>query len=273
VADALRPASLLAGAVCLWAVLVLLLAFAGLGARVADSGLQPVAPAIPRATLTATRSRLGPLLNYAQVGQRPLLSPDRRPPAQVADATGGTDELDVMLTSVLLTPRLRLAIFTDNKDQSSRRVRVGENVAGTNWRLASLEPRRATLDGPGGQRTLELRVYDGQGGTPPTTVAGTSGEDRGAADASGANAGAAGEGSAKPTPEQAAQIPHGRDITPPPATAGPVRPAPSPTPSPTPNTQPAPTPQDAQIEAIRRRIEARRAQMRAEAGAAGNPNR
>jgi hypothetical protein len=37
--------------------------------------------------------------------------------------------------------------------------------------------------------------------------------------------------------------------------------------------QPQPTTQDAQIEAIRRRIEARRAQMRAEAQAAGSQNR
>jgi general secretion pathway protein N len=44
-------------------------------------------------------------------------------------------------------------------------------------------------------------------------------------------------------------------------------------PTPVPSMQPQPTTQDAQIEAIRRRIEARRAQMRAEAQGAGSQNR
>jgi general secretion pathway protein N len=227
--------------------------------------VQAVAPEIPRASLATTRSRLGPLLSYAQVGERPLLSQDRRPPPQVADAAGGTDELDVMLTSVLMTPRLQLAILTDTKDQSSRRVRVGENVSGSNWRLASLGPRSAVLDGPTGQRTLELRVYDGQGGAPPTVVSagvptpGTvaaapprAGEGSGTAVAGDAGGNAAGAVPPRNRPVVAAQ--------PQPAT-------------PQAGAQGQPATQDAQIEAIRRRIEARRAQMRAEAEAAGAQNR
>lgn len=269
-ADTLRPASLLIGAICLWAVSIMLLAFAGLGANVADSGLKPAPPEIPRATLTATRSRLGPLLDYAQVGERPLLNQDRRP-APVAAAAGGSDELDVVLTSVLITPRLQVAILTDAKDQSTRRVHVGDNVQGTNWRLASLAPRSATLDGPTGQRTLELRVYDGQGGEPPTAVAGapgSAGSRDGIPGAMRPDAAAAGgnDQPANASNDRNGATPTGR---PPIASAGAVRPAPTPTPT----MQPPPTTQDAQIEAIRRRIEARRAQMRAEAEAAGNQNR
>jgi general secretion pathway protein N len=262
VADTLRPASLLIGAICLWAVSVLLLALFGLGTRVADSGLVASAPPIPQVTLAQTRSRLGPLIDYAQVGQRPLLMPDRRAPPAMA-AAGATDQLDVVLTSVLITPGLQMAILTDAKDQSNRRVRVGENVAGTNWRLASLEPRRAVLDGPSGQRTLVLRVYDGKGGEAPTTVAGatqasdaTPGTLRGEGDAGTRNAAASGA-----TPAAAGVRP--------PVTAVAAPPPPTPVPS----MQPQPTTQDAQIEAIRRRIEARRAQMRAEAQAAGSQNR
>ena len=264
-ADTLRPASLLVGAAGLWAVCVLLLALAGLGSRVPDPVVAPVPPAIPAVVATPNRSRLGPLLDYAQVGQRPLLNVDRRPGPQPAAATGASDELDVVLTSVLITPSLQLAILTDTKDQSSRRVRVGENVTGSNWRLASVGPRSAVLDGPSGQRTLELRVYDGQGGVTPTAL-GVAGK------APGNDGGASGPGGQPLTPEQAARVPAGRDLSravPPLATAS----APPPAPTPTPTMQPQPTTQDAQIEAIRRRIEARRAQMRAEAEAAGTQNR
>jgi general secretion pathway protein N len=263
VADVLRPASMVVGAVCLWAVSVLMLALAGLGARVEGSGAPADPPALPQVSLTAAPSRLTALVDYAQVGQRPLMSPDRRP-APVA-AAGGSDELDVMLTSVLLTPRLQLAILTGNTDQRSYRVRVGDTVEGSNWRLAQLDARRAVLEGPGGQRTLELRVFDGQGGQPPTPLAG------------GTDAAANADGD-RPRPIGAnGQIPGGvapANAARPPTTAAtaPARPSPTDAPQTTAVPQP-PSSQDAQIEAIRRRIEARRAQMRAEAEAAGNQNR
>jgi general secretion pathway protein N len=265
VADTLRPASLIVGAIALWAVCVLLLAASGLGGRVPDSGVAAAPPPIPKVTLVPARSRLGPLLDYAQVGQRPLFNTDRRPGPEPAAAGAGSDQLDVVLTSVLITPSLQLAILTDTKDKSSRRVRVGENVSGSNWRLASLGPRSAVLDGPSGQRTLELRVFDGQGGTPPTLVH-AAGPTPGTVAAAPARAG---EGGATAAAGDAggnaasAVPPRNRPVV----TAQP-QPAP-----PQANAQAQPATQDAQIEAIRRRIEARRAQMRAEAEAAGAQNR
>jgi general secretion pathway protein N len=252
VGDNLRPLTLLLGATCLWALCVLVLALAGLGARFAPPSETARAPALPKITLSRSQSRLGPITDYLEVGQRPLLTSDRRPGAQPADGSEGTAELDVALTSVLITPRLQLAIFTDNKDASSRRVRVGEVVPGSNWRLVSLEPRRAVMEGPSGQRDLPLRVFDGKGGQPPTPMA------------------------MRPASEV-------RPDTVPPADARPSLPPPPPPDSPKPqpaeqasrdNPAPdqnpaAPLSQEQQVEAIRRRIEARRAQMRAEAAAAG----
>lgn len=266
-ADTLRPASLLVGAIALWAVCVLLLAATGMGARVPDSGLVAAPPPMPKVALVPARSRLGPLLDYAQVGQRPLFNTDRRPGPVPAAAGAGSDQLDVVLTSVLITPRLQLAILTDTKDQSSRRVRVGENVEGSNWRLASLGPRSAVLDGPSGQRTLELRVYDGQGGAAPTALAGA-GPTPGTVAAAGelprggegsGNAAAADNGG---NPPGSASSRNRAVVTAQPQPAAPQA-----------NLQTQPATQDAQIEAIRRRIEARRAQMRAEAEAAGAQNR
>ena len=253
-ADHLRPLTLLLGATCLWALSVLVLALAGLGGGVAPAASVAVAPAIPKVSLTPSQSRLGPAANYAEVGQRPLLYQDRRPGLAPVEG-GGSGELDVVLSSVLITPRLHMAVFTDNKDASSRRVRLGEVVPGSNWRLAVLEPRRAVLEGPSGQRELGLRVFDGTGGQAPTPTA------EGARPQA-----AAGSGSGDAVSEA---------NTPPPPPPPDSRPAPSaavaadagngaqPDASAT-----APLTQEQQVEAIRRRIEARRAQMRAEAAAA-----
>jgi general secretion pathway protein N len=251
VADHLRPLTLLLGAACLWALSVLVLALAGLGGGVAPAAGGAVAPAIPKVSLTPSQSRLGPAANYAEVGQRPLLNQDRRPGLAPVEG-GGSGELDVVLSSVLITPRLQMAVFTDNKDASSRRVRLGEVVPGSNWRLAVLEPRRAVLEGPSGQRELGLRVFDGKGGQAPTPAA---------------------EGS-RP---QAADAGDGSDAVreanmPPPPVATPAPSAPVAAQSGN-DTKPdasatAPLTQEQQVEAIRRRIEARRAQMRAEAAAA-----
>jgi general secretion pathway protein N len=252
VADSLRPLTLLLGALCLWAIAVLGLSLAGLGSRFAAPAQGIAAPALPKVNLVRTESRLGPLANYTEVGQRPLLSADRRP--GLAPAAGGDDaaELDVVLTSVLITRNLQMAIFTDNKDASSRRVKLGEMVSGSNWRLVQLEPRRAVLEGPSGQRDLGLRVFDGKGGQSPTTVvtapiapiATTDGGD-GAPGSKSGNAAAQVQPAPPPPPADAKTAD---------AKFG--------------DGNAAPMTQEQQVEAIRRRIEARRAQMRAEAAAA-----
>ena len=233
-ADALRPLTLLLGAVCLWALCVLILALAGLGSRFPELAAATGPAPLPAVSLTRGVSRLGSLEQYAEVGNRPLLNPSRQPMAIAAgDGDAGPAELDVVLTSVLITPHLQLAILTDNKDGSSRRVRVGEMVEGSNWRLVQLEPRRAVIEGPSGPRTLELRVFDGRSGEMPTPVVGS------------------------PNPD--AQVRSESAVVsapPPPRATADVKPDP-----------PAVSQED-QVEAIRKRIEARRAQMRAEADAA-----
>ena len=248
--DALRPVTLLLGGAALWALCLLVLALAGLGSRFAPPRGVAAPPELPKVSLTATASRLGPWENYAEVGNRPLLVEQRRPVAVAMVAGGGSDELDVTLSSVLITSRLKVAILTDNKDASiSHRVRLGDLVEGTNWRLVSLEPRRAVLEGVSGQRTLELRVFDGQSGQPPTPVAANADEDEAAA------------------PPRVVPSPA---PTPPPPSVAQAVPSPS-----TVVTKPDPNQmsQEEQVEAIRRRIEARRAQMRAEAEAAAAKNR
>jgi len=242
VADALRPPTLLLGAICLWALCLLVLAMTGLGSRFPAGAHDARPPPIPAVSLTRSQSRLGPIANYLEVGERPLMTADRRPaPVLAVDGQAGTADLDVTLTSVLITSRLQLAILTSNQGATSYRVRVGETVQGSNWRLVQLEPRRAVIEGPSGQRVLELRVFDGKGGEPPTPMAAIPGSA-----ASRQTNGDTGQG----TQSSSGMPPSPSTATPDLATQSPPQGV-----------------QDEQVEAIRRRIEARRAQMRAEAAA------
>ena len=241
-ADALRPPTLLLGAICLWALCLLVLAMTGLGSRFPAGAHDARPPPIPAVSLTRSQSRLGPIANYLEVGERPLMTADRRPaPVLAVDGQAGTADLDVTLTSVLITSRLQLAILTSNQGATSYRVRVGETVQGSNWRLVQLEPRRAVIEGPSGQRVLELRVFDGKGGEPPTPMAAIPGSA-----ASRQTNGDTGQG----TQSSSGMPPSPSTATPDLATQSPPQGV-----------------QDEQVEAIRRRIEARRAQMRAEAAA------
>ena len=241
--DNLRPATLLLAALAAWALLLLGLGFAGLGGRYPHAADDAhLAPALPKFTLSKINSRLGPMSDYQEVSDRPLMMAERRPVA-IAAAADTTTDFDATLTSVLITPTLQLAILTDNQGGASRRVRVGENVEGTSWRLVQLHPRQAIFEGPGGQRVMDLRVYSGVGGVPGTPMA------------------------AAPTPDENAQ-PVAPPPPPPPEVASmpprPSNPAP-PIAGPTPDQAPAqPLTQEQQIDAIRKRIEARRAQARAE---------
>ncbi len=234
---ALRPAGALLAALAIWSLALLALAIGGLGARVDPHPPNAaLAPPLPQVSLTETGSRLGPPSDYLEVGSRPLLSADRRPPP-VTDAGDGASEapLEVVLTSVLIAGDLKLAIVQRQGDTTGLRVRLGEAVTGTSWRLVELEPRRAVFEGPQGRRELELRVFDGAGGS--TVVSGSPSPPPAAATAS------------KPGGDTAAA--DAEAVTAPPTASAQSQPAQELT-------------QEQQVEAIRRRIEARRAQMRAE---------
>jgi len=236
--ESLRPFTWLVAAVAIWSLGLLVLGFTGLGGRVGPHPPNPaVAPAIPDLRVAESTQRLGAPSDYLAVGERPLFQPDRRPPPVAVVTTEPQVPFEGVLTSVLLTDTLRMAIFSENNGVIRRRVRLGETIPGTGWRVAALEPRRAVLEGPEGQRILDLRVFDGQGGTPPTVVA-----------APPQNTGAPGAPAAAPNPptllQQAMQ-----------ANADTRRSA----------------DEQAQIDAIRARIEARRAQLREQQEKNANP--
>ncbi len=237
-----------------WALLVALLALFGLGSRItplpADPDLVQALPRLP----PRPPERLGALTQYAEVGERPLFSEDRRPkPFFLSGEEAAAPAFDLILSSVLITPSLQLAIVQPAQGGEGVRVKVGESPTGfPGWRLAELAPRRAVFEGPEGRRELELRVFDGAGGQPPTAVTG-----------------------AVPAVPPAAVPPPGARTTggnSAPAVM-PTGPVPAPSPAATPGAAPPPPPAadtaaspaattDQQMEAIRQRIEQRRAQLR-----------
>lgn len=263
-ADAAGAKTWMLGALALWALALWVLGLFGLGSRIdrlpADASLlQRLPQAVP-----ASPERLGGLPQYAEIGDRPLFTNDRRPQPFFIDPEGEGEEQDTfeyVLTSVLITPTLQMAIVRPQEEGGEPvRLRVGEAPeASPGWTLASIGPRQVVFNGPDGERTLELRVFDGVGGEPPTAMA------TGPASPAGAGARPTRPGATAVT-GQRAQGPQAGSIPVTTSSSSITVPAPTPA-STTADAAPADAPAaeavaDDQVEAIRRRIEARRAQMR-----------
>lgn len=174
--DDAGPRTWLLGATAGWAVALWLLALGGMGGRIAPLPDDPaLAQALP-VPAAPVAGRLGPASGYVEISGRPLLSPDRRPQPFSLEPEGQgevvEERFDFVLTGVLLTPGLQMAIVQPAGGGESIRLRVGQSPDGApSWRLVALSPRGAVFEGPDGQQSLELRSYDGgadlRGAPPP----------------------------------------------------------------------------------------------------------
>ena len=226
----------------LWAAAIWIASLFGLGGRIAapadgerNASPLPVLPA-------AAPERIASAEAYAQIGARPVFAEDRKPrPYLLGGAEPGASSA-VSLTGVLLTTDFSMAILTTDQKQSLRLRLNGEPVNG--WQLLALAPRSATVSGPGGTQTLELAVFNGQGGEAPTVLGNP------------VNGGVPPAGAGvTPLPVQPPPVPRPVATTTanpaaPPVPAAPAAPA-----------APAQGPSDEQMQAIRARIQARRQQL------------
>ena len=222
--DQAGPLTWLLAACAGWALLLWIAALLGMGGQVDDATPAADEVALPQSK-PAAPDRIGPLAQYAEAASRPLFTQDRRPRSFMATGPEGenaaqSQTLDFILTGVLISPQVQLAVLQPTGGGDAQRVRVGKSPEGAaGWRLVEVQPRRAIFEGGGGQSALDLRTF-GDAAAPPAT--------------------------AVPSPQ--ANVP---------ATANAVPPARADVAGEEPQNQ------EARIEAIRKRIEARRAQMRA----------
>lgn len=253
-------------AVAGWAVCAWILSMFGMGGSIDRLDEDPsLVQALP-APGTPAPERLGPLPQYADVAGRPLFTDNRRPQPYVIDPTADAGEggggFDFVLTSVLRTPQVQLVILQPSGGGDPVRVRQGHAPDGApGWVLQSVEARRAVFAGPEGERSLELRVFDGIGGQAPTPF-----NPRDAmADAMGTTPAPA-VMVEPPVAPPAARVPPGGQAAPQGADAA----------------DPMSAPVDAavqrqaaqeQVDMIRRRIEERRARLRADEMATQRPPR
>lgn len=233
-------------AACGWAALLWLGALSGMGGRIAEA--LPLAAGSLPAPAAAKPDRIGALSQYAVAAARPLFTQDRRPRGFLATGSeagqGGAEpaRLDFVLTGVLISPQVRLAVLQPTAGGDSQRVREGASPEGAEgWRLVAVEPRRAVFAGSTGQLVLDLRSFGAPGTARKQITARPANAFVGSVDASAATAAAQAAAEAA-----AAAVAEGRPV---------------PLPPPTPPAQQDDT--QARVEAIRRRIEARRAQMQA----------
>ncbi len=229
--DQAGPLTWLLAACAGWALLLWIASLLGMGGQVTETKPAATDAALPHAA-KATPDRIGPLTQYAEAAARPLFTQDRRPRSFMATGPEGdnaaqSQSLDFILTGVLISPQVQLAVLQPSGGGDSQRVRVGKSPEGAaGWRLVEVQPRRAIFEGAGGQSALDLRRF-GDAGAPPVATA-------------------------MPTP--------------------PPQVAPAQAPQPPPATE-EPQEQEARIEAIRKRIEARRAQLRAgQTGSSASPS-
>ncbi|KAA8994658.1 general secretion pathway protein GspN [Stenotrophomonas cyclobalanopsidis] len=145
----------------------------GLGGRLpaADSDAAALAtlPALP----PMAAERMAAADSFSAIGERPLFAEDRRPRPYLLGGSEPAASAALRLTGVLLTDSFSMATFTTEQNRSVRLRLNGEAVDG--WQLVALEPRQATVIGPSGSQVLELATFNGQGGEPPTVLRGANG--------------------------------------------------------------------------------------------------
>jgi hypothetical protein len=109
--------------------------------------------------------------SYAQVSERPLFRPDRRPrkdePEEAAEAPveEASDLAGMDLTGVLLSPKVTTAWVRDPSQPTPVRLRLGDALAG--WTVRDIKADRLVLERQGKTDTLLLRVFDAPGAAAP----------------------------------------------------------------------------------------------------------
>ncbi len=250
-ADSLSPKTWLLAGIAGWAACLWLFALLGLGNHLGNGDIAQAPQRLP-STAIPRADRPGPQAQYAEIAVRPIFAENRKPQPFTIDGAGveaQVNTFDYTLTSVMIASDVQLAILKPAADGAQPvRVKVGEALeTAPQWTLASLLPRSATFRGPEGEKVLELRVFNGIGGAVPPTI-GQVAPPMASGPGGVINETMPGQpGNPMPVPPPAP----GMSIPPPPVATS--------------DGDAANVSTQVQLDAIRKRIEARRAQLRQQA--------
>ena len=122
----------------------------------------PAAVAGKPVAAVATGFLLPPLQSFSVVTERPVFSPDRKPP-QHADDTAGTWS-SFVLAGVIITPQSREVLVLHGKPPTVAHVQEGQSLEG--WTVTSIFPDRVVFRD--GLNEHELKLVPK---APPPTVA------------------------------------------------------------------------------------------------------
>ncbi len=161
--------------VCGFLLLLVLLFWFGVGRGYSWWQLDPVDEAAGNKKFANSQFTLGPWESFAEVNARPLFNEDRRPtPPMPPDAPADQKParaLDVVLSGVIITSKVRLAMVKEKGKEKSMTVKEGGPMPGewSSWSLAEVKPRSAVFKNAAGESaTVELiAVANSQKPTPP----------------------------------------------------------------------------------------------------------
>lgn len=109
---------------------------------------------------------------YKLIEDKPVFNEDRKPtpPGDAAPDPNNkpVGELQAVLTGVILSGELQMALMKDGTNQKPMRIRLGTPLEGTlsAWKLVELKPRSAIFEAGGQRKELALATYD-KALTPP----------------------------------------------------------------------------------------------------------
>lgn len=104
---------------------------------------------------------------YATVLEHPVFNESREPTPLEETSGDGSGEakvaapINVTLTSIIMTPKVKIAIVRDNNTGLSTVLKTGTSLEGeqSGWKLVEVRPRVAVFEGEGlGRQELELLV-------------------------------------------------------------------------------------------------------------------
>jgi general secretion pathway protein N len=165
------------GLACLAALMLLLVAlfWFGVGRGYSWWPRDPQSESANNKKFANAQFRLGNWDNFAEVNTRPLFNEDRKPTPPMPSDGGGDQksakQLDLVLSGVIITPDIRMAMLKEKGKEKAMTVKEGGNLPGDwdAWSLAELKPRKAVFkNSAGDSETVELiPVATSQKSTPP----------------------------------------------------------------------------------------------------------